>query len=110
MDIDELTVAQLKELRSLTGIVAKKRKAPTGRAVVVIDRGWILAGDMSLAADGYIRLERAIHVFRWESIGFAKMLEDWKSAKVDLRPIQPCEFPHESVIFRVPVEASWGLK
>ena len=84
---------------------------PTGnRAVIVVDRGWIFAGDAEQTADGYIRLERAVHVFRWESIGFAKMLEDWKSSRVDLRPCSNVELPLDAVIFRVPVEASWGLK
>ena len=39
------------------------------RAVVVVDRGWIFAGDVT-RENGRIKLTRAIHVFRWESIGF----------------------------------------
>ena len=46
-------------------------KAPiTGsRAVIVVDRGWIFAGDV-VRENGRIKITRAIHVFRWESIGF----------------------------------------
>ena len=82
----------------------------TNRAVLVVDRGWIFAGDLSETEDGYVRLERAVHVFRWESIGFAKMLVDWESNKVDLRPCEPVEVPSDSIIFRVPVASDWGLK
>jgi hypothetical protein len=84
---------------------------PVGpRAILVVDRGWIFAGDATETADGHIRLDRAVHVFRWESIGFAKMIEDWKSPKVDLRSVAPVEVPKGSVIFRVPVSADWGTK
>ena len=80
---------------------------PNGnRAVVVVDRGWIFAGDVT-REDGRIRLSRAVHVFKWESIGFAKMVE---TAKADLRPIADVDIPDGAEIFCVPVEDQWGLK
>lgn len=88
-----------------------KTKKTVTRAVVVVDRGWIFAGDLGKTADGYVQLTNAVHVFRWEQIGFAKMLEEWRSDKVDLRRIaEPVEVPADAVIFRVPVAADWGLK
>lgn len=81
--------------------------APTGtRAVVVVDRGWIFAGDVT-RENGRIRISRALHVFRWESIGFAKMVE---TATADLRPIADVEMPDGAEIFCVPVADDWGLK
>jgi hypothetical protein len=83
---------------------------PNGkRAVVVVDRGWIFAGDVT-EAEGRIRLTRAVWVFRWESLGFAKMIEDWKNTKVDLRPVSDVDIPAGAEIFRIPVADSWGLK
>jgi hypothetical protein len=80
---------------------------PTGsRAVVVVDRGWIFAGDVT-REDGRIRLSRAVHVFKWESIGFAKMIE---TEKADLRPIADVDMPAGAEIFCVPVSDNWGLK
>jgi hypothetical protein len=79
---------------------------PTGtRAVVVVDRGWIFAGDVT-RADGRIRISRAVHVFKWESIGFAKMVE---TEKADLRPIADVDMPEGAEIFCVPVHDNWGL-
>lgn len=75
------------------------------RAVVVVDRGWIFAGDVT-RANGRIRLTRALHVFKWESIGFAKMVE---TAKADLRPISDVDIPEGAEIFCVPVGPKWGL-
>lgn len=80
---------------------------PAGnRAVVVVDRGWIFAGDVT-RENGRIRLTRALHVFKWESVGFAGMLENTK--KADLRPIADVDIPQESEIFCVPVHEKWGL-
>ena len=80
--------------------------APTGtRAVVVVDRGWIFAGDVT-RENGRIRISRAVHVFRWESIGFAKMVE---TAQADLRPIADVDMPEGAEIFCVPVHDQWGM-
>lgn len=78
----------------------------SGRAVVVVDRGWIFAGDVSENA-GRIRLSRALWVFRWESVGFAAVIED--PSKADIRPIADVDLPAGAEIFRVPVPDGWGL-
>ena len=80
---------------------------PNGdRAVVVVDRGWIFAGDVT-RENGRIRLSRALHVFKWESIGFAKMIT---TAQADLRPITDVDIPQGAEIFCIPVPENWGIK
>lgn len=112
MNIDDLTLGQCKELATMFGNNKSTVRAPTQkmRAVVVVDRGWIFAGDLSDTVDGYLKISNAVHVFRWESMGFAKMIEDWKNDKVDLRPCDDVELPYESVIFRVQVSDRWGIR
>lgn len=83
-------------------------KATGTRAVVVVDRGWIFAGDVT-RENGRIRLSRALHVFRWESIGFSGMIGSPKNAKADLRPIADVDMPEGAEIFCVPVAKDWGL-
>ena len=78
------------------------------RAVVVVDRGWIFAGDIT-EENGRIKLARALIIFRWSSIGFSKMIETPKSEKVDLRPCSDVDIPADAEIFRVPVSDDWGL-
>ena len=78
------------------------------RAVVVVDRGWIFAGDVE-EKDGRILLKRALHVFRWDSIGFDGMIADPKNSKVKLKPISDVDLPCGSEIFCVPVGDEWGL-
>ena len=83
------------------------KAAPTGnRAVIVVDRGWIFAGDVT-RENGRIKLTRALHVFKWESVGFAGMIENTK--KADLRPCADVDIPEGAEIFCVPVSPDWGL-
>jgi hypothetical protein len=80
---------------------------PNGnRAVVVVDRGWIFAGDVT-RENGRIKLTRAVWVFRWESCGFAKVIED--PTKADIRPMADVDIPEGAEIFCVPVSDQWGL-
>ncbi len=79
------------------------------RAVIVVDRGWIFAGDVT-QTDTEITLSRVVHVFRWESIGFDGMIANPKSDKVDLREMKTqVKVPLASVVFTVPVSEDWGI-
>jgi hypothetical protein len=79
------------------------------RAVVVVDRGWIFAGDVRRENDR-IYLTRAVHVFRWESIGFDGMVANPKSSKVTLKVLSnTVEVPAGAEVFCVPVADDWGL-
>ena len=79
------------------------------RAVIVVDRGWIFAGDVT-RENGRIKLSRAIHVFRWESIGFDGMIANPKSNKVTLKPLADVDMPESAEIFAIPVSDDWGLQ
>jgi hypothetical protein len=80
---------------------------PTGnRAIIVVDRGWIFAGDVT-RENGRIKLSRAVHVFKWVDVGFAGMIEHTK--KADLRKIADVDIPEDAEIFCVPVSETWGL-
>lgn len=76
------------------------------RCIIVVDRGWIFAGDVT-RENGRIKLSRALHVFKWESVGFAGMIENTNN--VDLRKITDVDIPEDAEIFCVPVSESWGI-
>lgn len=85
------------------------RAETTGRAVVVVDRGWIFAGDV-VRGDGRITLKRAVWVFRWESIGFDGVLDNPKSPKAVIKKLDhDVEIPAISEVFSIPVDKDWGL-
>ena len=82
---------------------------PSRRAVVVVDRGWIFAGDVT-EKDGRIYLDRAVWVFRWETVGFAAVVADPKAAKADIRKMTTrVDIPLDAEVFRLPVDDNWGL-
>lgn len=79
------------------------------RAVVVVDRGWIFAGDVE-RANGRLKLTRAVWVFRWEQIGFDGVLRDPESPKVTIKKLDHMvDLPAESELFCVPVGDDWGF-
>ena len=79
------------------------------RHVVVVDRGWIFAGDVE-QENGRLKLARAVHVLSWPSGGFAGLVKDPKVVGAKLfRLDSPVDIPLDSEIFRVPVDESWGL-
>lgn len=79
------------------------------RHVVVVDRGWIFAGDLTVDGDRLI-LDRVVWVFRWETVGFDGVLATPKSSSVKLRPIaHKVDLPCDAEVFRVPVADDWGL-
>lgn len=88
-------------------IMAKSNK----RVVMVLDRGWIIAGDRVRYRNGRQVLRNAVHVFRWEQIGFARMLTEWQTSKVVLHKMDhDPEIAAGTELFSVPVEKGWGLK
>ena len=100
----------MKNIITINGVEYEPVKTTEGtRAVLVVDRGWIFAGDMT-RKDGRIRLDRAIWVFRWEAVGFDGVIADPKSTKVKLKPIpNGIDLPEGAEIFCVPVNDDWGL-
>lgn len=83
---------------------------PSGpRAVIVVDRGWIFAGDVT-EENGRIYLDRAVWVFRWERIGFASVVADPTQNGIDIRKMTTrVDIPAGSEVFRLPVSSTWGL-
>lgn len=88
---------------------AVSKPQPNGkRAVVVVDRGWIFAGDVT-ETNGRIALSRAIHVLSWQSVGFSGLVKSPKEAKAVLKEISDVDLPKDAEIFRVPVSDNWGF-
>ena len=86
-----------------------QQRATGNRAVVVVDRGWIFAGNVQ-RTEAEITLSQVVHVFKWSSIGFDGMIANPKSNNVDLRKMnQEVKIPIASVIFAIPVDDDWGI-
>jgi hypothetical protein len=86
--------------------VRAESKPSGNRSVVVVDRGWIFAGDVT-RKDGRIYLSNAVWVFRWSSVGFDGVIRNPKDAEI--RKIDDVDIPAHSEVFSVPVHDKWGL-
>jgi hypothetical protein len=102
--IDTITV------NGVTYYSERPSPVPNGkRAVVVVDRGWIFAGDVT-KENGRIYLDRAVWVFNWQSIGFDGVLKNPKSDKVNIKKLDNrVDIPEGAEVFSIPVVDSWGL-
>lgn len=97
------------EAITVNGVTYVPRLPLGNRAVIVVDRGWIFAGDVE-QKDGYIILTRAVWVYRWESIGFDGVIANPKSRGAVIKQLaNSVVIPEGSEIFRIPVQDDWGL-
>jgi hypothetical protein len=110
MNMTEANVTEM-QINGVTYVPKGTEQAakPGKRAVIVLDRGWIVAGDVE-DVGGRIKITRAVHVFRWESIGFDGVIKNPKDPKVTIKPFpNGFDCPSDAEIFRVPVGDTWGL-
>lgn len=92
-----------------TPVAEAQQQVRGNRAVIVVDRGWIFAGDVT-RENGRIRLDRAVWVFSWETIGFDGVIANPKSERVIIKPMpNGVDLPEGAEIFCVPVSEDWGL-
>lgn len=84
---------------------------PTGpRAIVVLDRGWVVAGDVT-EKDGRLLIDNAVHVRSWSDIGYDGLVSSGgRGPKVVVKKMTSrFDAPKDSELFRTPVEKDWGL-
>ena len=78
------------------------------RHIVVIDRGWIFAGDLSQdKATGVFTLFNAVNVRKWQNGGFGMLTQSASKAGATLDPCEPIKFNSSAVVFTVPISAGW---
>lgn len=102
-NVKEITIDGIKYVRA-------DAVQPGKRGILVIDRGWIVAGDCE-TRDGRISVTRAVHVRSWSGIGFDGLIASGgRGSAVVVRPVpNGFDVPSESELFRVPVDDSWGI-
>ena len=103
-----MTTKNTKNTVTIDGVEYAPVNRPSGtRAIVVVDRGWVFAGDVT-RENGRILLSRAVQCFTWSG-GFTMLVADPKKAKADLRPVSDVDIPAGAEVFCVPVSENWGL-
>jgi len=103
-------VLEINGVRYVAEIAAGPAVLPAGdRAVFVLERGFIYAGDYSLSNGQYV-LANAVNLRKYERIGFEGVLANPRSDQVTIVPVPyPVIVPSGSVLFLIPVPQGWGL-
>ena len=105
-NVETLTVNGVEYVRADK---ARPQAIPGKRALFVIDRGWVVTGDVT-ETNGRIMLGRPVHVRSWAEIGFDGMVANPKSTKVVLRALpEGFDMPADAEVFRIWVSDEWGL-
>jgi hypothetical protein len=107
--LETVTINNVKYIRADSVVAAAPKPIPGKRAVFIVDRGWVVAGDVTSEADGRIKLARVLHVRSWENIGFDGMIASPKGGKVNIKPLPNWDMPADAEISRVWVDDAWGL-
>ncbi len=77
------------------------------RHIVVLDRGWIFAGDLSKDEHNVYTLSNAVNVQRWEKGGFGALSKSATKAGATLSECEPLRFAASAMIFVVPISEDW---
>ena len=105
VQLQEITLDGVRYLRADSVPAPPKGK----RAVLVLDRGWVVAGDVE-TVEGRLKVTRAVHVRSWSGVGFDGMVANPKSGNVVIMSMpNGFDVPADAELFRVPVADDWGL-
>ena len=95
-----------KAIETLTRATANCAKGD--RHLVVLDRGWIFAGDMTQDKDtGVYTVVNCVNVRKWSQGGFGALSRSAKEAGATLDTCAPIRFRQDALIFAVPIAGDW---
>ena len=85
---------------------------PSGtRRIFVVDRGWIVAGDVVSETADTVTIDRVVHVQRWSDVWFSGMVANPDSSNVTLAKMpERLELYARAILFRVQVSDDWGMR
>lgn len=107
MNLDELTLGQLKEIKSAVG-GKRSPKLPCdhGLQIVVLQRGWVFVGEVKQNGDDYF-IENGACVRRWgTSKGLGQIAKDGPTANTELEPVPQTRFHEAGKILMIKAEES----
>jgi hypothetical protein len=94
--------------KAIETITKANASCATGdRYIVVIDRGWIFAGELSCPENDIYTLTNCVNVRKWEKGGFGALSRGAKTAGATLDETAPLKFHRSAMIFCVPIVEGW---
>jgi hypothetical protein len=78
------------------------------RHITVLDRGWIMVGNMSLDKDtGVYTMTDCANIRSFKKVGFGGLTQGAKNAEAVLDKCAPIKFHARAMIFCVPISEGW---
>jgi hypothetical protein len=77
------------------------------RHIVVLDRGWIFAGNLSKDEHHVYTLTDAVNVRKWDSGGFGALSKSATAAGATLDKCATLRFHETAMMFAVPISSDW---
>ncbi len=114
MNLDDLTLGQLKEIKALAGNMPCSSSRGTidrGFRIAVLQRGWVYIGRVFQQGDDYV-LTNGACIRRWgTSKGLGELAANGPTANTELEPVPQVEF-HEAgkVLLMAAEESKWTGK
>lgn len=95
-----------KAIETLTAATANC--AVGDRHIVVLDRGWIFAGRMSLDTETNVyTVTDCVNIRYFKKVGFGGLSQGAKKAEATLDKCVPIKFHARAMIFCVPISEGW---
>ena len=106
MNIDELTLGQIKQIQSMCGQLQKKPEIDGGIRIVILQRGWVVVGHYHQCGhncwltNGYV-------IRRWgTTMGLGEIAKDGPTKDTKLEPTPTMRFHELTVIQTIDCEAA----
>lgn len=113
INVDSLTVGELKEITQLACATKpkKKKQANHGWQIAVLQRGWVFIGNITQNGDDYSLADGAC-IRRWGTTkGLGQIAKDGPTSNTELEPVPEVKF-HEAgkVLMMKAEESKWAGK
>lgn len=113
LDLDKLTVGELKEITRLACVTKTKTKRTTdhGLQIAILQRGWVYIGYVTQIGDDYTLKDGAC-IRRWgTSKGLGEIAKAGPTANTELEPVNEVKFHEAGKILLMGVnECKWDGK
>ncbi|MCP4570350.1 MAG: hypothetical protein GY841_22440 [FCB group bacterium] len=94
--------------KAIETLQAATANCTTGdRHLVVLDRGWVFAGNLSQDEHGVFTINNCKNVRKWSSGGFGGLALSAKNSGAVLDDCAPVKFEASARIFVSPISESW---
>lgn len=110
MNIDELTLGEIKQIKLLLNADTKLTEERMGKNIIILQRGWVFVGDLFKKGND-MRLENASVIRNWGTKrGLGEIAKDGPTSNTKLDPCPEVKFHQLTMIATIKcAEEKWTI-